>query len=618
MLDLVNDQQAIYANKTLSVITEKMPENEVMPCYYTFKGMICLFVTKFDSAYEYFEKAHSLQDNILFSFWKTVAKFYVWNSTADVEDFEELKKLLENFEKPSSSTNSNNLAWSLFNVNIKWMHLKVVLYEYQYIFQNKEYLDKAKDIALEIKNLWSDNIKLVDITQWDGVYYNHKSDLYYIAYAEIYAAQDQIEKSVEILNDCIEIYPHNVHAYIRLYRMATLTDKRLDLFSKFKKIYTYVKEMRHFPEKHCEVRYRLLTLLYTRISSIEGKIIPAVSTINKLYSEDGDKLAILIELARTVSKSGFNEYIGDAIGVLEEIEMRGWGERKRDIYYLKSQLEILRGNVVDAYKLSQETLKYLIPGQDNKRIDQINSFIDGNKDAINKALVIEEMLEEDHEMSNKVFNKAVKDIKAIDFIDKPYARMMRLKLNLMVVNDPFEHLEMVDAVFQENKDDIKLSIYYFEMTYLHKDLVTMVTLRKHILELINESKSISTFELVYALDLVYKSYIFQGKYKLCLEILDKINMLVPSLPKDYDLNRIRMLIRENPDVTSEDTQEYNISTLPVPPLDLSQIEKLNISKLVMKNSNRPVKDKSMLSDYALQKGAKTNRSNYFDDEFDKI
>lgn len=285
---------------------------------------------------------------------------------------------------------------------------------------------------------------------------------------------------------------------------------------------------------------------------------------------------------------------------------------------MKSQLEILRGNVVDAYKLSQETLKYLIPGQDNKRIDQINSFIDGNKDAINKALVIEEMLEEDHEMSNKVFNKAVKDIKVIDFIDKPYARMMRLKLNLMVVNDPFEHLEMVDAVFQENKDDIKLSIYYFEMTYLHKDLVTMVTLRKHILELINESKSISTFELVYALDLVYKSYIFQGKYKLCLEILDKINMLVPSLPKDYDLNRIRMLIRENPDVTSEDTQEYNISTLPVPPLDLSQIEKLNISKLVMKNSNRPVKDKSMLSDYALQKGAKTNRSNYFDDEFDKI
>lgn len=75
--------------------------------------------------------------------------------------------------------------------------------------------------------------------------------------------------------------------------------------------------------KHCEIRYRLMSLLFIRVASIEGRITQAINTIYKLYREDGDKLSILVELARIVIKSGCIEYVGEAMGALEEIETRG-------------------------------------------------------------------------------------------------------------------------------------------------------------------------------------------------------------------------------------------------------------------------------------------------------
>lgn len=90
LIDLVNDQQAMYANSTLSIITEQnVPEHEIMPCYFAFKGMICLFVTKFEKAYDYFTKAYEKQEVTLFLFWKTVAKFYTWLTTKDLEHMEQ-------------------------------------------------------------------------------------------------------------------------------------------------------------------------------------------------------------------------------------------------------------------------------------------------------------------------------------------------------------------------------------------------------------------------------------------------------------------------------------------------------------------------------------------------
>lgn len=151
-------------------------------------------------------------------------------------------------------------------------------------------------------------------------------------------------------------------------------------------------------------------------------------------------------------------------------------------------------------------------------------------------------------------------------------------------------------------------MYYFDLTYRVKELVKMVSLREHILKILESSTSISTHELVNALNLIHKTYIFQGKFKLALDTLDCINMLVPSLPDNYDLNRIRMMIHSHADETSEDTEEYNMQERPEPMLDFTQIEKLNLPKLVMKETHTTRLNRSSMSEKSMNKQHRIQRA----------
>lgn len=127
---------------------------------------------------------------------------------------------------------------SQFNVNIKWIHLYLILHDVRNGIRDKITLNKAKDVALEIKSI------------------NHY--LYYIAWGEIMAAEGDFEKSIDILKDTIMTHQNQVHAYIRLYRIIALTGKKLDLFIMFKKIYLFIRDSREFAEKYSEIRYRLM------------------------------------------------------------------------------------------------------------------------------------------------------------------------------------------------------------------------------------------------------------------------------------------------------------------------------------------------------------------------
>jgi len=81
--------------------------------------------------------------------------------------------------------------------------------------------------------------------------------------------------------------------------------------------------MRENLDSHCEIRYRLVSLLYIKVAALEGQLNDALNTIWDQYQEDPDKLSILMEFARIVTKNGSTRYVGEAMGVLEEIEMRG-------------------------------------------------------------------------------------------------------------------------------------------------------------------------------------------------------------------------------------------------------------------------------------------------------
>jgi hypothetical protein len=72
-----------------------------------------------------------------------------------------------------------------------------------------------------------------------------------------------------------------------------------------------------------------------------------------------------------------------------------------------------------------------------------------------------------------------------------------------------------------------------------------------------------------------------------------------------------MLIHCNKDETSEDTQDYNIRVGPVPLLDFSQIEKLNITKLIMKDANSHRQNTSTMSDKSPERKWKTARGEVF-------
>jgi len=85
-------------------------------------------------------------------------------------------------------------------VNIKWIRLKIKLYEYKNFDKSDYLLNKARDSALEIKSL--------------------DSYLGYIAWAEIYLITGKMEKSLEVLQDCIKTEPHKTYAFIRLYHIS--------------------------------------------------------------------------------------------------------------------------------------------------------------------------------------------------------------------------------------------------------------------------------------------------------------------------------------------------------------------------------------------------------------
>ena len=508
LIELLNDQQAIYANKTLTVITDTMPETEIMPWYFAFKGMLSLFVSQFDKAFEYFEKAFDKQENILFMFWKIIAKFYQWYQCRNFEDFSVLKLLTSRFE-----------VLSQFNVNIKWIILQIRLYEYMDMDKSDFWLNNAKDSACEIRS----------INPYLGS----------IAIAEIYAAVGKHEKCIEYLEGWISSEPDKVHAYVRLYANIKKFKVHASIIDHFVYLYTHVKDMRENLDSHCEIRYRLVSLLYIKVAALEGQLNDALNTIWDQYQEDPDKLSILMEFARIVTKNGSTRYVGEAMGVLEEIEMRGWIERNRDVYFLMAQIEILRGNIMIGYKLFMEALNHLNSRQDKTRIEYINSFILAYKKNILKAIEFEKIIELGQTLSIKEFEKALKDLSLIECIDKRYSDIIKLKLYSLFIEEPCELLLMINEVYTQRKSDIKLTIYFFDMAFTHKDLVVMVQLRDEVLGLIDSNETISTCEYVNALDLVYRTYSFQGKYKQALEILDKINEIVPALPESYDLNTMR-------------------------------------------------------------------------------
>ena len=269
-----------------------------------------------------------------------------------------------------------------------------------------------------------------------------------------------------------------------------------------------------------------------------------------------------------------------------------------------AQVEILRGNVMIGYKLFIEALNHLNPGQDDIRIDYINSFILAYKNNILKAIELEHLIENKVELTSNQFKKVIKDLKHINIVDKKYSDLLKIKLHSLVIKDPFEFMEMIEEVYNQRRNDIKLAIYYLDLAFKHKDLVKMTRLRDQILLIAEDNENISTCEYVDAMDLIYRIYSFQGKFRQAIEILDRINFLLPELPKDYDLNRIRELIHLNQDETSENTDEYNIKVGPVPILDFSYIEKLNITKLIMKDINSDRQDRSMLSDKSPEKISK--------------
>lgn len=172
------------------------------------------------------------------------------------------------------------------------------------------------------------------------------------------------------------------------------------------------------------------------------------------------------------------------MGVLEEIEMRGCNERNRDVYYLMAQIEILRGNIMIGYKLFMEALNHLKPGEDDVRIEYINSFIMPYKASIQKAIEFEKMLEGDTKMTDKVLRKSMQDLKLIDTIDRKYSDLIKLKLHSHAIDDPFDLITMVEQVYNRRSNDIKLALYFFDLVFKHKDLVKMVTLRDQILSFV--------------------------------------------------------------------------------------------------------------------------------------
>lgn len=194
------------------------------------------------------------------------------------------------------------------------------------------------------------------------------------------------------------------------------------------------------------------------------------------------------------------------------------------------------------YKLFMEALNHLHPKQDEKRIEYIESFIIAYRPSVLKAIEFEKIIEDKRPLSDKAFKKALSDLELIETVDRRYSDMIKLKLYSMKTESHYECLEMIDRVYNKRPSDIKLVIYYFDYAFTHKDVVRMVELRKVVLGLVESNETISTNEYVTALDLVYRTYAFQGKYKEAISILDRINEWVPILPDDYDLNRVRMLI----------------------------------------------------------------------------
>ena len=93
-----------------------------------------------------------------------------------------------------------------------------------------------------------------------------------------------------------------------------------------------------------------------------------------------------------------------------------------------AQIEILRGNIKIGYKLFMEALKHLNKHQDRKRIEYISSFILPYKTNIEKAIKLEQLIEQNPVLSLKEFNEAIEELEYIRVVDGRYSDLMKLKL----------------------------------------------------------------------------------------------------------------------------------------------------------------------------------------------
>ncbi|CAI2378094.1 unnamed protein product [Moneuplotes crassus] len=576
LLQLLSDQQVIYAGNILSMITSNMPDSEIMPCYLAFKGMIALFSSDFLTAYNYFHKASIIEDNLLFLFWKAICMFYIWMQSETSEDRQALRRLVGKFD-----------TLSQFNINIKWIILKIRLYEYSCIETSEKRFRKTRDSALEIKSL----------NQYFGR----------IAQAEIYAVVGKMDKCMHTLHNCVQLEPKKVHAYIRLYHYNRKVEEPRNIYGSFTQICQLLEASARKFDQQNEIRHRLMTLLCIRACVVEGQIDQAISIIRERYTEDSDKLSLLIEFAKIVTEFGNTQYLGEALGALEEVEKRGCTERNRELYFLMAQIEVLRGNIMAGYKLFMTALCYLNPLSDQTKIDYIKSFICPYKENITKVIELERLLENNTVLSHQQYEEAVKGLELVQPVDKKYCDLLQLKLHARVIKDSGIFINMIDEAYKQRHSDINLCIFNLETVFEHQDLITMVYLRDQLMILIEDNKTISTSEYIRALDLIYRTYNFQGKYRNAIEILDRINSCLPSLPEDQEFEKYRRLVHASQDQIFDDTMSCTSKNSFLGEIDFTQIEKINISRLIMKENKELDYDPSGTSEVDLDEFTECTR-----------
>ncbi|CDW77883.1 ras-2 protein [Stylonychia lemnae] len=527
---LLSDQEA---NRQRILYSNLLKKNESHEAYFGL-AKIYFYLNKLEQAYDFICRAIQMKQNDgLYYLWQGFILYYLVSYSSNRLKKEEQVQKVKKYLKESERALNKALKLNNKSVAIMYLLLKLSVWseknkkKYKYQFSRK-----GQDYALKIQKL--------------------DSYMGYMAWAEIYISQrEKRQLGIQVLLDLIKEHNERPQAYLKLWFIYNLNNNNLKALELAEKLFIYGTGVIQTAEDQDEskaspnvasniVLFRscLITLLYAKSLFKSQELFRCYELLQNQFMAFPWFFSLLYAYAKYVIESDQINYLGSAIGALEECLRSQVKERHSNInYYLGKGYQKMKQPV----KVFEYWKQYLITSRSNRaNQDKKKDAQQAIEEYEDFCLLIQRV---DHQIKQQqtTMNKSriniidldgeryIEQLNSFASLDEQTKMLYRAKIFGFMLKDRVKATEQFEKLLQYYPTFLEGQLQYWVYLKSNKQYQQALIVAERTSQS-SESTKIPTSQWVEARFNLSKSYLIGKQVKKAIDTLKEICYLLPPFP----------------------------------------------------------------------------------------